>query len=143
MTKSYKDNYITIPAYSNRPKRAPISMSLREGKPDIYDNTVTADIYRETKPHMHIIENTNSSVDEYKELYPEQKSRIKSSIVFPVLSPQNKILATVVVHCDKDNFFKKNDFKFWNNLIEIFSKYIGLEKIKIDFLVEEYNYKPF
>lgn len=137
MTKSYIDNEITIPSYANRDKRAPISLSLRSQNSGIYSNTVTALIYHETKPDIHIIENTSNPSSNYTELYAKQLDRIKSSIVFPVLSPQNKLLATIVVHCDKSYFFKYNDLKFWNELLEIFSKFVGLEKIILDSLNEK------
>ena len=57
MTKSYKDDKITIPAWANRDNRAPISMLLRDERPDIYDDTITAQVYKEARPICHIIEN--------------------------------------------------------------------------------------
>ncbi len=86
MTKSYRDGRITIPAYANRDGRAPRSMVLRAEQPDIYDNTVTARIYREQRPSPHIVEDTDAKAADYQELYPQQKKRIRSSIVYPVLS---------------------------------------------------------
>jgi len=143
MANSYIDGNITIPAYANRPKRAPVSMSFRESKSDIYDNTVTAMIYREARAHLHIVESTISSQETYHELYADQKSRIKSSIIFPILSPLNKVLATMVVHCDRESFFKKRERRFWDELLEIFSKHIALEKIKLDFIADRHSIKLF
>ena len=41
-----------------------------------------------------------------------------------------------MAHCDKINFFKWKDLKMWSELLEIFSKKIALEKIKMDKLYE-------
>ncbi len=130
MTKSYKDNYITIPACNNRENRSPRSMVLREKNPEIYENTVTAEIYKMDRPSMKIIEDTNSV--EYHELYSGQKERIRSSIVYPVLSDNNELLGTIVLHCNRPNFFLEKDKHYWRELIEVFSKRIALEKIKLD-----------
>jgi len=91
-------------------------------------------IYREQKPSIRIIENTCDSKYNYNELYDKQKNRIKSSIIYPVLSPKNELLGTIVVHCDKNGFFKNEKEKFWIELLEIFSKRIAIEKMKMDFL---------
>lgn len=143
MTKSYIDHEITIPAYANREKRAPKSMLKRKTNIEIYDNTVTASIYREENPSLHIIENTDDRKQNYQEIYPGQISRIQSSLVFPILSPDNILLGTLVVHCNSKLFFKQVDFKYWTDLLEIFSKYIGLLKIKLDFLEKYHNIKKF
>jgi hypothetical protein len=136
MTKSYHDGKITIPAYANRDGRAPRSMVLREKNPDIYDNTVTARIYREQRPSPHIVENTDAKAADYQELYPDQKKRIRSSIVYPVLSHQNTLLGTLVVHCDKNGFFEERDQKYWFDVVEIFAKRLALAKQRLDLSVE-------
>jgi len=136
MTKSYVDGHITIPAYANRDARAPRSLILRPNRSDIYDNTVTATVYRELRPRVHIIEDTSDPSTNYQELYPEQKLRIKSSVVFPVLAHTNELLGTLVVHCDRPNFFQRVDEKFWTDVLEIFSKRLALAKLKLDKLTE-------
>ena len=135
MTKSYTDNEITIPASANREGRAPGSMILRENNPKIYDNTVTASVYRETRPTIHIIEDTLNSEAGYHEIYSGQTDRIKSSIIYPVFSDKNILLGTLVVHCDKPGYFKKSDAKYWIEILEIFSKRIALCKLKLDMIV--------
>lgn len=127
MTTSFVDDKITIPAAANKDGRMPRSMELRKAQPDIYDNSVTADLYRAQSPRIKIVQNTETREYEYKELYPNQKNRIKSSVVFPVLFNRNRLLGTLVVHCDKTNFFLLTKEKYWADLLEIFSKRIALE----------------
>jgi GAF domain-containing protein len=143
MTQSYIDGEITIPAYANRDRRAPISMSFRNANPTIYKNTVTALVYRDEKPMLRIIEDTEDPHTNYSELYTKQKERIKSSIIFPVLSPSNLLLGTIVIHCDKRHFFKYEDLRYWTEIIEIFSKFLGIEKIKLDVLSSSCNIRLF
>ena len=131
MTKSYIDNYITIPAWANRDNRAPRSLRLRKNNPSIYESTVTAQIYRAPRPETIITEDTKSSPD-YHELYAGQKNRICSSIVHPVLSHRNELLGTLVVHCNSPHFFLNQDIIYWRKLLEIFAKRIALEKMKMD-----------
>ncbi|HEV7378031.1 MAG TPA: GAF domain-containing protein [Pyrinomonadaceae bacterium] len=135
MTKSYADGEITIPAYANREGRAPRSMLLKATTPNIYATTVTSVIYREVRPSMHIIEDTLSREADYHELYPEQKRRIRSSIVYPVLSDRNELLGTLVVHCDKANFFRHHHEKYWTDMLEIFAKRLAIVKAKMDVLM--------
>jgi hypothetical protein len=135
MTRSYEDGHITIPACANRDGRAPRSMVLRQQQHDIYENTVTAAVYREPRPAIHIVEDTASPPGQYQELYPGQTKRIRSSIVYPVLSGMNELLGTLVVHCDRTGFFKNADEKYWTDLLEIFAKRLALVKLKLDKLV--------
>jgi hypothetical protein len=130
MTRSYKDNKITIPASANRNGRSPRSMLLRPENPELYNHTVTAQIYESKKPTMVIVENTLNET--YNEVYEGQKQRIKSSIVYPVLSDTNELLGTIVVHCDKERFFKKNQGEIWGDIMEVYAKKIALEKVKMD-----------
>jgi hypothetical protein len=134
MTESYVDGHITIPAAANRDGRQPRSMILRVNDPNIYDNTITARVYRESRPRPHVIEDTDDPRADYAELYPGQTDRIKSSIVFPVLSDTNSLLGTLVVHCDKCNFFKVDDSKYWTDLLEVFTKRIAVTKKRLDLL---------
>lgn len=135
MTRSYRDHLITIPACANRDGRAPRSMILRQQHPDIYEGTVTAAIYRAPRPSLQIIEDTASPEGLYQELYPDQIKRIRSSIVYPVLSNSNDLLGTLVVHCDKTGFFHHGDEKYWTDLLEVFAKRLALVKLKLDALV--------
>lgn len=132
MTKSFRDGEITIPAYANRAGRAPTSMQERPARPKLYENTVTASIYREPHPKMQIIPDTHDKTVRYAELYAGQKDRIRSSIVYPILSSQNKLLGTLVVHCDRPCFFAEDERKFWEDLLHIFARRLAYEKVKID-----------
>jgi hypothetical protein len=134
MTKSYVDDYITIPASANKDGRSPLSMVLRKTKPEIFENTISANIYRETRPNVKIIEDTSNQKFGYEELYAHQLDRIKSSIISPVFSNTNELLGTLVVHCDLTNFFNYDKLKYWTNLLEIFAKRLAFEKAKLDLL---------
>ena len=145
MTRSYKDGKITIPFSANKEQRRPSSMLLREEKPDIYENTETAKVYKMKHPVMVLIENTSSEGEKYNELYQDQKQRIKSSVILPVLSHKNEILGTLVVHCDKEGFFEMNRYQFWNELLDMFAVELGYNKIFLDYLVSNQQElsKPF
>lgn len=134
MTKSYGDGYITIPAAANRDGRAPRSMVLRAQNPQLYEDTVTASIYRASRPSPVIVEDTGTDAH-YAELYAGQKQRIRSSIIYPVLSDSNELLGTLVVHCDRAGFFGSCKTKYWFDLFEIFAKRLALEKMKLDRLM--------
>ena len=129
MTRSFVDNYITIPSAANKDARQPRSMLYRKKKPEIYDNTVTASIYRSDSPKIQIISDTSDP--SYKEIYSGQKTRIKSSVVYPVLSNKNELLGTIVAHCDKPKFFSSAQEKYWCDFMEIFAKRLSYEMIKL------------
>ena len=131
MTLSYMDNKLTIPASANRHGRSPISMLRRKVNHDVYSDTISARIYSSGYPETCLIEDAAEDKD-YKEIYKGQKKRIRSSIVFPVRSSKNELLGTLVVHCDKPKFFRKSDIHVWNELLEVYSKRIALEKTILD-----------
>jgi len=137
MTLSYIDNEITIPYSCNENRQSPTSMHNRKDNMKIYNNTETAAVYREAdgnkEPQMRIIEDTDKA-EQYAELYSGQKHRIKSSIIFPVLSPDKHLLGTIVAHCDKANFFRKSKSRYWREYMEIFSAPIGKEKLILDII---------
>ena len=137
MTKSYIDNEITIPAYQNKENRAPRSLQQRKDNPKVYDDTITARVYREPRPSIHIIEDTTDPKSEYQELYPSQQRRIQSTVVFPVLSNENLLLGTLVIHCDNKGFFRLDKTKFLSELLEIFAKRLASEKLYLDKIVTE------
>lgn len=137
MTKSYLDDKITIPAYANRAGRAPISLNKRKEDPDIYADSMTAMVYKSDRPEMRVIEDTVRPNEHYSELYPGQKERIKSSIIYPVLDEDNKLLGTLVVHCDRQGFFRAADRTHWRELLEVFARRLALEKVRIDIAVTQ------
>ena len=138
MTLSYKDGKITIPCSWNREGRNPTSMLMRSSNPNLYDNTVTAEVYKEynehCKPAFKIVENTEKN---YSFIYDNQKDRIKSSIVLPILSHRSELLGTLVVHCNSENFFKEEQRDFWYEIMQLFASEIGMYKLLLDFVVEE------
>jgi hypothetical protein len=133
MTMSYKDKKITIPASENRDSRHPRSMVLRADDPDIYKNTETAKIYHAPRPEPIIVSDTKTFPN-YAELYPGELTRLRSSIIYPVLSDTNELLGTLVVHCDKQGFFEGHRSRYWFELLEVFAKHIAVEKRKLDVL---------
>lgn len=135
MTKSYIDKEITIPCSANKENRTPTSMIFRKDNPHIFDTTETAKVYRAQKPTMILVEDTADA--DYSDTYANQKNRIKSTVVLPVLSHENKLLGTLVVHCDRAGFFRRNRYRFWNELLEIFSVEIGYQKLLLDYYIEK------
>lgn len=138
MTSSYKDGEITIPCSCNREGRTPTSMLMRSSNPNIYDNTVTAEIYNEYKEHckptFKIVENTENN---YNFIYDNQKNRIKSSIILPVLSHRSELLGTLVVHCNLKEFFKEQQRDFWYEIMQLFASELGMYKLLLDRVVEK------
>lgn len=134
MTKSYINGEITIPASANKQGRSPHSINIQHSNPALFSTTVTANIYRNPKPEPVIVEDTEDPKANYVELYPGQKKRIQSSIIYPVLSDRNILLGTLVAHCDRKSFFKNSELKTWTDLFEIYSKKIALEKVKMDLI---------
>lgn len=137
MTKSYVDDEITIPAYANRARRQPLSMSHRSANKEIYRKTITASVYNETAPRLRIIPDTVEPATGYTELYSGQRERIRSTAVFPVMCDKNRILGTLVVHCNAAGFFQEKDRRFWTELLEIFSKRVAVEKVRLDAVVDK------
>lgn len=86
-----------------------------------------------------------STDDTYYETYQNQKDRIKSSVILPVLSHKNELLGTLVVHCNQPSFFRKSRFAFWKELLEIFSVELGYQKLLLDYYIENNPHakKPF
>jgi GAF domain-containing protein len=132
MTKSYLDEEITIAAWANRADRKPTSMQQRASNPKVYERTVTADVYHADRPGMQIVEDTSASESGYAELYAGQKQRIKSSVVYPVLSSEYELLGTLVLHCDHPCFFAWRDEKFWRTFCEVFATRLALAKLQLD-----------
>lgn len=139
MTLSYKDSKITIPCSCNREKRTPTSMLMRAKDSDIYENTVTSEIYKEyeehCKPSFRIVEDTTKQ--KYDFVYDNQKNRIKSSVVLPILSHKNELLGTLVVHCNTPGFFREEQKMFWYEILQLFASEIGKNKLLLDTTVTE------
>jgi hypothetical protein len=80
---------------------------------------------------MVIVEDTLAPGAGYDEPYPGQTNRIKSSVVYPVLSSRNAVLGTLVVHCDKVRFFRTGEGRYWREVLEIFAARIALERARL------------
>jgi len=128
MTKSLVDHKITIAAWANRDGRAPKSLTMRALEPDIYTNTETDKLYQDPNMTARVIESTSTPELNYKELYPGQRTRIRSSIVYPVLDDESHLAGTVVIHCDRDGFFKPARMRFWRELLEPYTKRLALAR---------------
>ena len=138
MTRSYKDGGITISAWANNEGRQPTSLSIRATQPDIYDRTVTADLYREAakkRPEPRLIEDTGSDSN-YHHLYPTQHQRIRSTIVYPVLSSSSRLLGALVVTADRPRYFRQSERAFWFSLMGLYERRIGLEFLRLDVAVK-------
>ncbi len=132
MTESYRDGGITLAAWANRAHRAPRSLThLRPKDRDFYKDTVTAEVYRMPRPRPVMVSDTTITPS-YKEIYPDQKGNIKSTIVFPVLDDASGLVGTIVCHCDMPNFFRPSEQKFWFGLIDVFSRRMALTKRRMD-----------
>lgn len=131
MVRSYVDGKLTIPAYANRQGRAPPSLEQRKTDGSLYEKTVAAQMFKETRPTMRIVHDTVAD-SAFMDLYPSQRSRIRSLLVFPVLSDMNKVLGALIVHCNKPGIFNESERDFWNELLEIFGKRLALEKSRLD-----------
>lgn len=135
MTKSYRDQEITIPYSANKENRTPVSMLLRETNPKVFSTTETAKVYEMPRPKMILIENT-ASAEDYVATYDGQKTRIQSTVILPVLSHRNELLGTLVVHCNQAYFFKDSRYDFWRELLEMFSVEIGYYKLMMDYYIK-------
>lgn len=145
MTQSYADGLITIAAWANTDDRKPRSLTMREDNPEIYDATVTADVYREAeqrRPEPRIIEDTASDSD-YQQLYDRQYQRIRSTVVHPVLSGAGDLLGTLVATADHAGFFRHADARYWESLFTIYARRLALQKVRLDRSVVAGSVKPF
>lgn len=130
--RSIKDDLLTIPAWRNREQRKPPSLLSREaGDERIYDATEAARMIREREVETRVIPDTAARDVNYNSLYDGQKKRIRSSVLHPVVSPAGAILAVIVLHCEKENFFSLEDQRYWHELFSMFSPLVALELEKI------------
>jgi hypothetical protein len=111
MTRSLIDNEITIAAWANRGARAPKSLAKRSQDPKLYTGTETDRLYQDENRTPRFVSSTDTQT--YKELYPGQKTRIKSSVIWPVVDDEFALRGTLVVHCDRSGFFSNKSEKLW------------------------------
>ncbi|MHA4836014.1 hypothetical protein [Sphingopyxis sp. MSC1_008] len=130
MTRSLEDDEITIAAWANRDGRAPKSLAGRKTNPKVYVGTETDLLYQDDNRTPRFIASTDGVG--YKELYPGQKTRIKSSVIWPVVDDEFGLRGTLVVHCDRDEFFSSGSEKLWRETLEPYTKRLALARVLAD-----------
>jgi hypothetical protein len=130
MTRSLADGQITIAAWMNRFGRAPKSLAGRAANPMLYVGTETDHVYQDQNRTPRFVSSTETQP--YKELYPGQKSRIKSSVIWPVVDDHSTLHGTLVVHCDRVRFFAKDREKLWREALEPYTKRLALARVIAD-----------
>ncbi|TAL36067.1 MAG: GAF domain-containing protein [Phenylobacterium sp.] len=136
MSHSMIDGGLTMVAWASSTHRSPRSLRQRPGNPQLYNKTVTAEVYAMPRPNAVIIDDTLKD-DTYAEVYSGQRKHIRSTIIYPVLDESNEVIATLVCHCGTPNFFKEEDRKFWSEFVEIFARPAGLTTARIQQLVAQ------
>lgn len=132
IARSLRTQALTIPAWRNRDRRKPRSLTAQEeGQIDIYDRTEAAKMIASKEPKTRVISDTSARGADYNSLYDGQKTRIRSSVLHPVLSPAGDVLAVVVLHCEREKFFREEDTRYWHELFTLFSPLVALELEKI------------
>lgn len=134
MTRSIDDGAITVAAWGNRDGRAPKSLARRKHDVTVYEGTETDKLYADPNVRARYVRSTDSQT--YKELYPGQKSRIKSSVIYPVVDDRFELVGTLVVHCDRESFFQEGDDKLWRELLEPYTKRLALARVGVEKLRE-------
>lgn len=135
MTQSPEDGKLTIAAWANRQNRQPVSLTIRSNDPDIYEQSASADMYRqarERKPGQRLVESTLKAGDDYRALYKGQKSSIRSTIIHPIFNLEADLVGTLVLHCDQEGYFRDADYAFWRELLEPVANRIALERERLD-----------
>lgn len=139
MTHSLRDGDITIAAWANRDSRAPKSLAGRKENSKAYSGTETDLLFQDENRTPRFIASTEGTG--YKELYPGQKGRIKSSVIWPVVDDEFGLRGTLVVHCDRNAFFSLGSEKLWRETLEPYTKRLALARVLAD-RVAEGEHKP-
>jgi len=132
MTKSFADGEITIAAWANKAERRPSSLLKRARDIRVYDTTKTAEVYRMDEPLPIIVDNTHRA--EHNRNYvldSHQRDRIRSHLVWPVLSPQHELLGTFVIDCTEVGFFRPEDEVVWEDFCEAHARPLALEMLRL------------
>lgn len=135
ITPSIRDNKLTVASWRNRDNLRPPSLNLRnEGNVDIYQDTEAAKMMANNITKTKIIEDTSEPSQNYKSLYIDQLTRIRSSVLHPILSPKSKPLGVIVLHCEVPKFFKptEHELRYWHELLSVFASPIALEIERIN-----------
>jgi GAF domain-containing protein len=132
ITPSRRDSHLTIAAWKNRDMRRPRSLAKREMNPSLYEDSEAAKIIKAGSVSTEIIEDTSRPEVNYAQYYRDQRLRIRSCVLHPIISPAHKHLGVLVLHCDRPGFFKKEDQRYWSEFFAIFSSTVGLELERIE-----------
>jgi hypothetical protein len=130
MTTSLNDGEITIAAWANRDARAPKSLASRKSNSTFYAGTETHMLYQDHNRTPRFVSTTDTQ--SYKELYTGQKTRIKSSVIWPVVDDEFALRGTLVVHCDREGFFSNASEKLWREALEPYTKRLALARVLAD-----------
>jgi hypothetical protein len=132
ITPSLRDAELTIASWCNRDHRRPKSLLLRDSKDKrIYQRTAAAKVIEQGITDTVIIEDTCAPTANYESLYDGQKARIRSSVLYSVLSPKSEHLGILVLHCEREKFFRNDDRRYWHELLAVFAPSIALELERI------------
>ncbi len=128
ITQSLRDSELTIAAWCNRDNRRPKSLLLRDqNNVRIYERTEAAKMISNRVMDTLVIEDTSAPEANYEALYDDQKVRIRSAVLHPILSPKSEHLAILVLHCERTDFFRNEDRRYWHELFTVFAPSIALE----------------
>jgi GAF domain-containing protein len=131
ITPSLEDSELTIASWCNRDSVRPKSLLMREKERDIYRKTEAYKMIVERTTETLVIEDTSAPKENYEQLYAGQKTRIRSCVLHPILSPKSEHLAVLVLHCDQAGFFRLSDRRYWRELLSVFAPSIALELERI------------
>ncbi len=133
ITPSILDSELTVASWRNKDNRRPKSLLKRdEGEIDIYQRTEAAKMMKNNDSDTRIIEDTSAPSENYESLYEDQKTRIRSSVLHPIISSKSKPLGVLVLHCEVPGFFKVADRRFWHELLSVFAPSVALEIERIN-----------
>lgn len=156
MAKSYLDDEITIVSSWDGDGKS-TSLKSRQSNPKLLSDTETARLFNswEThniRPDTKICVDTSSPGANYVFTSDRQREKIKSAVIKPVFYDQ-RMLATLVVHCDKKYFIggEPGDEKsvdgekmYWERLIEVYEVPLAALLMIMDCAAKEnQNYRPY
>ena len=130
MTCSLIDGEITVAAWANRDARAPKSLATRRDNPSLYAGTETDRLYQD-EPHPSICV-IHGYIELQRTLSGAKTTRIKSSVIWPVVDDEFALRGTLVVHCDRVGFFSQGAEKLWRELLEPYTKRLALARVTAD-----------
>lgn len=145
MPRSYLDSAITICAWANTDNRMPRSLVMRRDDKSVYDVTATAALFKESearRPAPRLIEDTQDAAD-YQQLYERQFQRIRSTVVYPVLSPDSSMLGALVATADEPGYFRSVDQQYWATVFGLYARRLALHMLRIDRAVAAGATPPF